>query len=154
MREPQRREPGFARRTHLCDHLRDAFGEVEALRELRVNEQTDFHDGLFLRMPRAAYSRSTKPTQAEHHRCADVDNIAITCYYAIRIPRYTGEGLSASSAGLTNWIARSGVHDCRLLAPDGLDHVADRQITLGWSHSCIPPVLSRGVYGPLAYRAK
>jgi hypothetical protein len=36
MREPKGREPGITRRAHLCDHLRDAFREVEALRELRV----------------------------------------------------------------------------------------------------------------------
>ena len=45
MREPEGRESGIMRRAHLCDHFRDALREVEALRELRVDEQTDFHDG-------------------------------------------------------------------------------------------------------------
>ncbi len=44
MREPKGRETGVTRRAHLCDHLRDAFREVEACRELRVDEQTDLTD--------------------------------------------------------------------------------------------------------------
>src|SRR5207245_4073755 len=61
MREPERRETGVPRRAHLRDHLGDAFRDVEALRELRVDEQTDFHDGLSLRSLRAAYSGSALP---------------------------------------------------------------------------------------------
>src|SRR5439155_16545088 len=38
-------ETGVTRRAHLRDHLRDNFREVVALRELRVDEQTDLHDG-------------------------------------------------------------------------------------------------------------
>ena len=34
-------------RADLRDHLGDAFRKVEALRKLRVDEQTDFHDGFF-----------------------------------------------------------------------------------------------------------
>jgi hypothetical protein len=54
MREPEGREPGVTRRAHLFDHLRDAFREVKALRELRVDKQTDFHDGLL--SPLAVFS--------------------------------------------------------------------------------------------------
>src|ERR1700751_378479 len=46
MREPEGRESGVMRRAHLLYHLGDALREVEALRELRVDEQTDFHDRL------------------------------------------------------------------------------------------------------------
>jgi len=46
MRKPEGREAGVTRRAHLRDHLRDAFGQVEAFRELRVDEQTNFHDRL------------------------------------------------------------------------------------------------------------
>jgi hypothetical protein len=56
LREPKGREPGITRRAHLLNQLRDAFREVEALWELRVDEQPDFHDELFLRLRRAAYS--------------------------------------------------------------------------------------------------
>src|SRR5690348_14502720 len=98
MREPQRRESGITRRTHLRDHLRDAFGEVEARRELRVDKQTNFHDGLV--PPLAVRSilpiNQACPSRTPPWRCVDIDNIAITCYYAIRIPRDTGEGLSTS----------------------------------------------------------
>lgn len=48
MRKPQGREPGLARRAHLRHHLRDPLSEVEALRKLCVDKQTDFDDGLFL----------------------------------------------------------------------------------------------------------
>jgi hypothetical protein len=44
MREPERRKAGIPRHTHLCDHLRDALREIETLRELRVDEQTNFHE--------------------------------------------------------------------------------------------------------------
>ena len=47
VREPEGRETGITRRAHLRDHLRDAFGEIEALRELRVDEQTNLHDPPF-----------------------------------------------------------------------------------------------------------
>src|SRR5260370_7620571 len=51
MRKPEGREPGVTSRAHLRDHLRDAFREAEALRELRVDEQTDFH----VRAPSSSY---------------------------------------------------------------------------------------------------
>jgi hypothetical protein len=35
------------RRAHLRNQFRDAFRKVEALRKLRIDEQTNFHDGLF-----------------------------------------------------------------------------------------------------------
>src|SRR6516165_4798225 len=47
MREPEGGESRVARRAHLRDHLRDAFHEAIALRELRVDEETDFHEGYF-----------------------------------------------------------------------------------------------------------
>ena len=34
---------------HLRNHLRDAFGNVEALGKLLVDEQTNVHEPLFLR---------------------------------------------------------------------------------------------------------
>src|SRR6266481_6510146 len=58
-----------------------------------------------------------------------------------------GQGSRHRAGGLTNWMARPGVYDCRLLAPAGLDHVADRRRTMGWARAYIPPVLSRGGYG-------
>jgi hypothetical protein len=38
MREPQRCEPGIARRAHLRHNFRDAASQIEAFRELRVDE--------------------------------------------------------------------------------------------------------------------
>jgi hypothetical protein len=43
VREPQRRKAGVARRPHLLDDLRNALRDIEALGELRVDEQTHFH---------------------------------------------------------------------------------------------------------------
>src|SRR5258708_27991376 len=64
MREPEGREPGVTSRAHLRDHLRDAFREAEALRELRVDEQTDFH----VRAPSSSYrSKRQLVPQMRHH---------------------------------------------------------------------------------------
>src|ERR1700747_1519549 len=46
MREPERRKSSLTRRAHLLDHLPDALSEVEPLGKLRIDKQTDFHDGL------------------------------------------------------------------------------------------------------------
>ena len=61
MREPERRKPGVTSRAHLRDHLGDALREFEAFRELRVDEQTDFHNGFFLYPLHAGNSGRTKP---------------------------------------------------------------------------------------------
>ena len=45
MREPERGKAGLARGAHLRDHLRDALRQVEALGELGIDKQTDFHGG-------------------------------------------------------------------------------------------------------------
>src|SRR5690348_3973276 len=67
MREPEGGESGITRRAHLSDHFRDAFREVEALRELRVDEQADFHDRLFPpRLRRAAYSGYARLNRVGH----------------------------------------------------------------------------------------
>src|SRR5260370_18231171 len=47
MGEREGGKSGVTRRVLLRQHLRDAFRGVEALGELRVDEQTDFHERLF-----------------------------------------------------------------------------------------------------------
>jgi len=49
MREPEGCKTGLSRCMHLRKHLRDAFGNVEALGKLLVDEQTNVHEPLFLR---------------------------------------------------------------------------------------------------------
>src|SRR3984893_10558588 len=76
-----------------------------------------------------------------------IDIFAIKWYCAALSRAMPGKGSRHRAGGLTNWAARHGAHDCRLLAPAGLDHVADRQRTMGWARACIPPALSGGGYG-------
>jgi hypothetical protein len=59
MRKPQRSKPCIARRPNLLDDLRDMLGDVEAFRKLRVDEQTDLHDGLSC--ARSAQLPSSRP---------------------------------------------------------------------------------------------
>src|SRR5580700_5236952 len=65
MGEPERREPGITCRAHLSDHLGHALGDVEALRELRVDEQTNLHKSLVPFAFRSLFRHSKSGLTAE-----------------------------------------------------------------------------------------
>jgi hypothetical protein len=67
MRQPQRGEARFARRPHLRCEFGDAGDEIDALRELRVDEETDFHQAPLSGLLLPAYSRANASRRGARH---------------------------------------------------------------------------------------